>query len=92
MYGGCVHLPHNLLSPANKAWEEIRLEQGIKNMPLVTVHFDIYLSISVVSVIRKDSVETPSSVFQPGSQPDDMEFAAVTDHAGWAIKRARNIV
>ena len=46
----------------------------------------------VGSVICKDNEETPSNVHQTGSQPDDMEFAAVANHAGWAIKRARDIM
>ena len=82
-------------SPASKAWEEILLEQGIHNNPASEAVFQHILQhfwSTVGSVVRKDNDETPSSVHQPGSQPDDMEFAAVTDHAGWAIKRARDIV
>ena len=40
------------------------------------------------SVVEKENIQTRSSVHQP----DDMESEALTDHAGWAIKRARDII
>ena len=80
---------------ASRVWEEILLEQGIeKNAASDSVfqHILQHFWSTVGSVVRKDNKETPSNVHQTGSQPDDMEFAAVVDHAGWAIKRARDIV
>ena len=80
---------------ASRVWEEILLEQGIeKNAASDSVfqHILQHFWSTVGSVVRKDNEETPSNVHQTGSQPDDMEFAAVVDHAGWAIKRARDIV
>lgn len=40
------------------------------------------------SVVEKKNIQTRSSVHQP----DDMESEVLTDHAGWAIKRARDII
>ena len=40
------------------------------------------------SVVEKESIQTRWTVHQP----DYMESEAVTDHAGWAIKRARGII
>ena len=80
---------------ASRVWEEILLEQGIeKNVASDSVfqHILQHFWSMVGSVVRKDNQETPSNVHQTGSQPDDIEFAAVVDHAGWAIKRARDIV
>ena len=40
------------------------------------------------SVVEKESIQTRSTVHQE----DYMESEAATDHAGWAIKRARDII
>ena len=50
-------------------------------------HF--WSTVGSVSV-QQENTETTT---QPDSQAaDDMEVEAVTDHGGWAIKRARDII
>ena len=81
-------------NPASKAWDEILLGVGFgKNTASdslyqhVLQHF--WSTVGSVSVQQENTERT----MQPDSQPaDDMEVEAVTDHAGWAIKRARDII
>ena len=81
-------------NPASKAWDEILLGVGVEKNTAsdslyqhVLQHF--WSTVGSVSVQQENTERT----MQPDSQPaDDMEVEAVTDHAGWAIKRARDII
>ena len=78
-------------SPARKAWEEILEDVGIETSPACDSVFQHVLQhfwSTMGSVVEKENIQTRSSVHQP----DDMESEALTDHAGWAIKRARDII
>ena len=77
---------------ASKAWNEILLEEGIEvnaASDSVLQHILQHFWSTIGSVTQK---EIPSSSHQPETQQDEMEFEAVSDHAGWAIKRARDII
>ena len=76
-------------SPARKAWEEILENVGIETSPACDSVFQHVLQhfwSTMGSVVEKENIQTRSSVHQP----DDKESEALTDHAGWAIKRARH--
>ena len=78
-------------SPASIAWEKILEDVGIETSPACESVFQHVLQhfwSTMGSVVEKESNQTRSTV----RQPDDMESEAVTDHAGWAIKRARDII
>lgn len=67
---------------ASKAWDEILLEVGIEVNAVsdsVLQHILQYFRSTIGSVTQK---ETPSSSHQPKTQEDEMEFEAVSDHAG----------
>ena len=61
----------------------------LKNVAsLSSLVFSTHLWSTMGSVVEKESIQTCSTVHQP----DDMESEAVTNHAGWAMKRARDII
>ena len=79
-------------NPASKAWEDILLHAGVAKC---------VASDNVYQHILQHFWSTTGSVFKQGniSRPaaqeavdDIMEIDAVRDHAGWAIKRARDII
>ena len=78
-------------SLASKAWKKILQDVGIETSPAcdsVFQHvFQHFWSITG-SVVEKESIQTRSTVHQA----DHMESEAATDHAGWAIKGARDII
>ena len=78
-------------SLAIKAWEKILQDVGIERSPACDSVFQHVLQHfwnTMGSVVEKESMQTRSTVHQP----NDMEPEAVTDHAGWAIKRTRDII
>ena len=79
-------------NPASKAWEDILLHAGVAKC---------VASDNVYQHILQHFWSTTGSVFKQGntSRPaaqeavdDIMEIDAVKDHAGWAIKRTRDII
>lgn len=79
-------------NPASKAWEDILLHAGVAKC---------VASDNVYQHVLQHFWSTTGSVFKQGntSRPaaqeavdDIMEIDAVKDHAGWAIKRARDII
>ena len=78
-------------SLASKAWMKILQDVGIERSPACDSVFQHVLQhfwSTTGSVVEKENIQTRSSAHLP----DDMESEAVTDHAGWAIKRARDII
>jgi len=79
------------LSLASKAWVKILQDVGIERSPACDSVFQHVLQhfwSTMGSIVEEENIQTRSSV----NQSDDMESEAVTDHAGWAIKRARDII
>ena len=77
----------------NDAWNRLVAAAGITESTAndvvyqhIVQHF--WSTIGSVHAVARSPVQSPFSVVQP----DEMESCAIKDHAGWAIKRARDMI
>lgn len=75
-------------NPASKAWEDILLHAGVAKCVASDNVYQHFWS-TTGSVFKQENTSRPAA---QEAVDDIMETDAVKDHAGWAIKRARDII